>query len=52
MTSPPTGPGVHTVSGGDTGSANLREADHLIHHLATALDLPTGTVACTHLING
>jgi hypothetical protein len=29
---------------------NLREADHRIHHLAAALGLPPGTVACTHLV--
>ncbi|WP_164835875.1 hypothetical protein [Actinacidiphila soli] len=39
-----------TVLGIDAGSAGLREADHLIHHLVDQLGLPAGTVACTHHI--
>lgn len=39
-----------TVLGVDTGTAGLREADHLIQHLVDRLGLPAGTVACTHLI--
>ncbi|MFB7337895.1 hypothetical protein FNH09_06675 [Streptomyces adustus] len=50
MTSPLGAAGVHTVIGVDAGSANLREADHLIHHLVDGFGLPRGTVACTHLI--
>jgi hypothetical protein len=41
-----------TVLGVDAGSAGLREADHLIHHLVDRLGLPAGTIACTHLIRG
>ncbi|MFF4212430.1 hypothetical protein ACFYZE_24320 [Streptomyces sp. NPDC001796] len=36
----------------DAGTAGLREADHLIHHLVDVLGLPSGTAACTHLIRG
>jgi hypothetical protein len=50
MTAPRDVPGVHTVIGLDAGIANLRDADHLIHHLMDSLGLPAGTVACTHLI--
>jgi hypothetical protein len=39
-----------TVLGVDAGSASLREADHLIHHLVDQLGLPAGVVACTHHI--
>ncbi|MFD3455148.1 hypothetical protein ACFWVC_23590 [Streptomyces sp. NPDC058691] len=39
-----------TVLGVDAGSASLREADHLIHHLVDRLGLPAGTVACTHFV--
>ena len=42
--------GVHSVIGVDAGTTTLREADHLIRDLRTALALPPGTVACTHLI--
>jgi len=34
----------------DAGTTTLREADHLIRDLKTTLELPPGTVACTHLI--
>lgn len=50
MTTTHHSPGVHTVIGVDAGSANLREADHTLHRLATALDLPPRTIACTHLV--
>ncbi|MBD0734254.1 hypothetical protein [Streptomyces sp. CBMA29] len=50
MTTPHEGPGGHTVIGVAAGSVNLREADHLIRHLADVLDLPAATVACTHLV--
>ncbi|MET9222543.1 hypothetical protein ABZX65_27820 [Streptomyces sp. NPDC003300] len=50
MTTPHEGPGGHTVIGVTAGSVNLREADHLIRHLADVLDLPAATVACTHLV--
>ena len=42
--------GVHPVLGVDAGTTTLREADHLIRDLKTTLELPPGTVACTHLI--
>ncbi|MFD0503189.1 hypothetical protein ACFQ0G_10245 [Streptomyces chiangmaiensis] len=42
--------GVHPVLGVDAGTATLRQADHLIHDLVDRLDLPPGTIACTHLI--
>ncbi|MGW0942575.1 hypothetical protein ACWD4O_08435 [Streptomyces sp. NPDC002623] len=45
-----TASGVHSVIGVDAGTASLREADHLVRRLVAALDLPPGTVACTHLI--
>ncbi|MFF4252054.1 hypothetical protein ACFY1L_12680 [Streptomyces sp. NPDC001663] len=50
MTTPHYAPGVHSVIGVDAGTANLRQADHLIHHLMDQLALPPGTFACTHLI--
>ncbi|MEU5642241.1 hypothetical protein [Streptomyces milbemycinicus] len=50
MTAPHDVPGVHSLIGVDAGSANLREADHLIHDLLDHLALAPGTVACTHLI--
>src|SRR6266545_626886 len=50
MTAPHHAPGVHPVIGVDAGTASLRQADHLIHHLMDHLDLPPGTIACTHLI--
>ncbi|WDV49455.1 hypothetical protein PV963_03165 [Streptomyces coeruleorubidus] len=50
MTAPHDVPGIHTVIGLDAGIANLRDADHLIHHLMGSLGLPSGTIACTHLI--
>jgi hypothetical protein len=50
MTSPRMASGVHSVIGVDAGSANLREADHLIHHWVDRLALPPDTVGCTHLI--
>ncbi|MDX2675389.1 hypothetical protein [Streptomyces soliscabiei] len=50
MTTPHDAPGVHSVIGVDAGTASLREADHLIHHLVDRLGLPPGTIACTHLI--
>ncbi|MEU7381853.1 hypothetical protein AB0A91_17970 [Streptomyces sp. NPDC042207] len=48
MTGTPGGPGAPTVIGVDAGSADLRGADHLAHHLVTRLGLPDTTVACTH----
>ena len=42
--------GVPPVMGVDAGTTTLREADHLIRDLKTTLELPPGTVACTHLI--
>ncbi|WP_416965087.1 hypothetical protein [Streptomyces sp. Agncl-13] len=42
--------GVHPVIGVDAGTTTLRESDHLIRDLRTTLELPPGTVACTHLI--
>ncbi|WOX10211.1 hypothetical protein [Streptomyces sp. N50] len=50
MTTPYDPSGVHPVIGVDAGTTTLREADHLIHDLATTLALPPETVACTHLI--
>ncbi|MGW2934019.1 hypothetical protein ACWDA7_19695 [Streptomyces sp. NPDC001156] len=50
MTEQHDAPGVHSVIGVDAGTATLREADHLIHDLVDRLDLPAGTIACTHLI--
>jgi hypothetical protein len=50
MTAPHDVPGVHSLIGMDAGTANLREADHLIHDLLDRLDLAPGTIACTHLI--
>ncbi|MFJ9247793.1 hypothetical protein [Streptomyces sp. NPDC101776] len=50
MTTPYDPYGVHSVIGVDAGTATLREADHLIRDLTTTLELPAGTVACTHLI--
>ncbi|ADI05044.1 hypothetical protein SBI_01923 [Streptomyces bingchenggensis BCW-1] len=50
MTAPHHVPGVLSLIGVDAGSANLREADHLIHDLLDHLALTPGTVACTHLI--
>ncbi|WP_328682717.1 hypothetical protein [Streptomyces sp. NBC_00343] len=50
MTTPYDPSGVHPVIGVDAGTTTLREADHLIRDLRTALGLPPGTVACTHLI--
>jgi hypothetical protein len=44
------GTGAGRVLGVDAGSADLREADHLVHRLVTGLGLPEGTVACTHLV--
>lgn len=43
-------PGVHSVIGVDAGTVSLREADHLILDLVDRLGLPSGTIACTHLI--
>jgi hypothetical protein len=50
MTAPHHATGVHTVIGVDAGSANLKEADHLIHRLMDQLALPPGTLACSHLV--
>ncbi|MGY0064639.1 hypothetical protein ACWY4P_50815 [Streptomyces sp. LZ34] len=50
MTAPHDVPGVHSLIGVDAGTANLREADHLIHDLLDHLGLAPGTIACTHLI--
>ncbi|MFD8381518.1 hypothetical protein ACFV2X_23780 [Streptomyces sp. NPDC059679] len=50
MTAPHDVPGVRSFIGVDAGSANLREADHLIRDLLDHLALAPGTVACTHLI--
>lgn len=50
MTTSHTASGVRPVIGVDAGTASLREADHLVHHLAADLGLPPGTIACTHLI--
>ncbi|GAA3778410.1 hypothetical protein [Streptomyces chiangmaiensis] len=50
MTAPHDASGVHLVIGVDAGTATLRQADHLIHDLVDRLDLPPGTIACTHLI--
>lgn len=50
MSAPHDASGVHSVLGVDAGTATLREADHLIHDLVERLDLPGGTIACTHLI--
>jgi len=50
MTTPHDAPGVRSVIGVDAGTANLRQADHLIHHLMDQLGLPPDTFACTHLI--
>ena len=50
MTTPYDPSGVHPVIGVDAGTTTLREADHLIRDLKTTLELPPGTVACTHLI--
>ncbi|MFI1566877.1 hypothetical protein ACH4ZX_28160 [Streptomyces sp. NPDC020490] len=50
MTAPHTMSGVRPVIGVDAGTSSLREADHLVHHLADRLGLPAGTIACTHLI--
>ncbi|WP_406387356.1 hypothetical protein [Streptomyces sp. NBC_00887] len=50
MTAPHHAPGVQPVIGVDAGTASLRQADHLIHHLMDRLGLPPVTIACTHLI--
>ncbi|MES4902290.1 MULTISPECIES: hypothetical protein [unclassified Streptomyces] len=50
MTAPHDVSGVRSLVGVDAGSANLREADHLIHDLLDHLGLAPGTIACTHLI--